>query len=172
MDGCATSLTDSNKKLLRDLYIKLYNGSKYICKVTKYKTYYSTVNNTFVQAESSDCNTLPIQDLIYYWQEPLGVIDTTILENIAEGDYLETKPSDLKSNFVEGKDINYTDIGLICFALNKVSSTDKYYIFDDDNNADVTEGFESFYNDDLKTRIFISYNIYSYGLMNFKIKKI
>lgn len=171
MNGCETSINDFQKKTLNSLYNSIINNSKYICSKTIFKNYIVN-SNKFIQAETTDCNTLPIQDLVYYWQEPLGIIDETILENIATGTYLDTKPSDLKESFVKGKDINYIDIGLICFALNKVSSIEKYYIFDDDNNADITNGFESFYNDELKTRIFISYNIYSYGLMNFKIKKI
>lgn len=172
LNNCETSLTDKNKNILEKLYRHILYTSKYICKAPVYKSYFSKTINTFVQEETGDCNTLPIQDLIYYWQEPLGITDVTILENIAEGSYLNTKTSDLKSNFIEGKNINYIDIGLICFALNNISSTDQYFIYDDDNNANVTEGFESFYNDELKTRIFISYNIYSHGIMNFKIKKL
>lgn len=171
LSECELSLTNDQIRFLKDLYFSISNNSKYICKTKLLKSYYVETVAPFVQAEFTDCNNLPIQDLIYYWQEPLGVIDTTILENIATGTYLDTKSSDLKSNFIEGKDINYIDIGLICFALNKTSSSTKYIIYDD-NDADVTDGFESFYNDNLKTRIFISYNIYSHGIMNFKIKKI
>lgn len=172
LNSCETSLNQFQKKTLTLLYNNIRRNSKYICQVENYKTYYINNNNKFIQAESSDCNTLPSQDLIYYWQEPLGVIDTVILENIATGTYLDLKTSDLKSSFIDGgKDITYTDIGLICFALNKTKSSFKYKIFDD-NDADVTDGFESFYNTNLQTRIFISYNIYSHGIMNFKIIKI
>jgi len=172
LDGCEMSLNNKQLKNLKELYISILNNSKYICKTPIFKTYYSKEVIPFVQAESQDCNNIPKLDLIYYWQESLGVLPSTILANIATDQYLQTKPSDLKSKFIEGKDINYTDIGLICFALNDVLVIDNYHIYDDDNDSDVTLGFESFYNTELKTRIFISYNIYSYGLMNFKIKKI
>lgn len=172
INDCETSLNDFQIKTLTTLYNSIRKSSKFICPVDKYKSYTTTSNNKFIQAEVDDCNTLPIQDLIYYWQEELGVTDSEILTKIAQGDYLDTKFSDLKPEFINGKNINYNDIGVICFALNKTLSGDNYFIYDDDNNADVTGAFKSFYNSILKTRIFISYNIYSHGLMNFKIKKI
>lgn len=171
LSGCETSITNCQRKSLYSLYTKLLYNSKYICPAKPYKPYIMTGSN-FIQAETTDCNTLPpIQDLVYYWQEDLGVTASTIINNIANSNYLETKPVTLKTNFIEGKDINYTNIGLICFALNKSTVSTSYIIYDD-NDADVTDGFQSFYNADLETRIFISYNIYSHGIMNFKIKKI
>jgi len=172
LTDCETALTEVHIKILNNLYINIINSSKYLCTSKKYSSFAYISQKPFVQAERDDCNSLPIQDLIYYWQEPLGITSEAIMNNIETGTYLDTKLSDLKSIFEEGKDINYSDIGLICFALNKVSVTDQYFIYDDDNNANVTGGFESFYNYELKTRIFISINNYSYGIMNFKIKKI
>jgi hypothetical protein len=167
-------LSDEEIKQLLKIYSNLLYNSKIICNDNCQEIYQINKKNNFIQAEKTDCNNIPIQPIItkiYYWQEPLGVISDDILELIESGTYLETKSLDSISVFEEGKDINYTDIGLICFALNNISLNDNYHIYDDDNNADITTGFESFYNEDLKTRIFISYNIYSYGIMNFKIKK-
>lgn len=105
----------------------------------------------FIQAEKTDCNNIPLQPIILartlqgiysWWYFRINWKVVLILE---------TKFSDLISIF-EGKDINYTDIGLICFALNNSLLTDNYHIYDD-NNAD-TNGFESFYNEELQTRIF------------------
>lgn len=169
------TLSDEEIKQLLKIYSNLLYSSKVICNDNYQEIYQINKKNNFIQAEKTDCNNIPpepILDNIYYWQEGLGVIDTTILENIATGTYLITKPFDSKVSFIEGKNINYINIGLICFALSNTNLNEIYHIYDDDNNADITEGFESFYNEDLKTRIFISYNIYSYGIMNFKIKKI
>ena len=175
LQGCCLELSDIEIKKLLTVYNNLSFGSKVICNNNYQETYQMSKKDKFIQAEKDDCNNIPLQPIItkiYYWQEPLGVIVDDILELIESGTYLETKFSDSISIFEEGKDINYTDIGLICFALNNSLLTDNYHIYDDDNNADITNGFESFYNEELQTRIFISNNIYSYGVMNFKIKKI
>ena len=175
LQGCCLELSDIEIKKLLTVYNNLLFGSKVICNNNYQETYQMSKKDKFIQAEKTDCNNIPLQPIItkiYYWQEPLGVIVDDILELIESGTYLETKFSDSISIFEEGKDINYTDIGLICFALNNSLLTDNYHIYDDDNNADITNGFESFYNEELQTRIFISNNIYSYGVMNFKIKKI
>ena len=175
LQGCCLELSDIEIKKLLTVYNNLLFGSKVICNNNYQETYQMSKKDKFIQAEKTDCNNIPLQPIItkiYYWQEPLGVIADDILELIESGTYLETKFSDSISIFEEGKDINYTDIGLICFALNNSLLTDNYHIYDDDNNADITNGFESFYNEELQTRIFISNNIYSYGVMNFKIKKI
>ncbi len=175
LQGCCLELSDIETKKLLKIYNTILHTSKIICNNNYQEVYQMSKKDKFIQAEKTDCNTIPIQPVItkvYYWQEPLGVTTDDILELIESGTYLETKFSDSISVFEEGKDINYTDIGLICFALNNVYLTDNYHIYDDDNNADITTGFESFYNEDLKTRIFISNNNYSYGIMNFKIKKI
>ena len=175
LQGCCLELSDIEIKKLLQLYNNILFNSKIICNNNYQETYQMSKKDKFIQAEKTDCNNIPLQPIItkiYYWQEPLGVIVDDILELIESGTYLETKFSDSISIFEEGKDINYTDIGLICFALNNSLLTDNYHIYDDDNNADITNGFESFYNEELQTRIFISNNIYSYGVMNFKIKKI
>ena len=175
LQGCCLELSDIEIKKLLQLYNNILFNSKIICNNNYQETYQMSKKDKFIQAEKTDCNNIPLQPIItkiYYWQESLGVIVDDILELIESGTYLETKFSDSISIFEEGKDINYTDIGLICFALNNRLLTDNYHIYDDDNNADITNGFESFYNEELQTRIFISNNIYSYGVMNFKIKKI
>ena len=175
LQGCCLELSDIETKKLLKIYNTLLHGSKIICNNNYQEVYQMSKKDKFIQAEKTDCNNIPLQPIItkiYYWQEPLVVIVDDILELIESGTYLETKFSDSISIFEEGKDINYTDIGLICFALNNSLLTDNYHIYDDDNNADITNGFESFYNEELQTRIFISNNIYSYGVMNFKIKKI
>lgn len=174
LQGCCLELNDDEIKKLFNIYNNILFTSKIVCNKSYEEVYQMSKKDKFIQAEKTDCNDVPTQlkvTKIYYWQEPLGVTNTTILLNIATGTYLSTKSSVLESVFIEGKDINYTNIGLICFALDNTLISDNYLIYDD-NDANVTDGFESFYNNDLQIRIFISYNIYSHGIMNFKIKKI
>jgi len=175
LQGCCLELSDIEIKKLLNIYNNILFTSKTICNNSYQEKYQISKKDKFIQAEKTDCNNTPIQPTItkiYYWQEALGITTDDILELIESGTYLETKPSDLISIFEEGKDINYTNIGLICFALTNTFIDDIYNIYDDDNDANIKTGFERVYNEDLKTRIFISNNIYSYGIMNFKIKKI
>jgi len=176
LQECCLELSDIETKKLLNIYNNILFTSKVICNNSYQEKYQISKKDKFIQAEKTDCNNNPpLQPSIpnvYYWQESLGSTNVSILANIATDTYLSTKPSDLQLVFKEGKDINYLDIGLICFALDNTLIDDVYNIYDNDNNTNITTGFESFYNITLKTRIFISYNIYSYGLMSFKIKKI
>lgn len=174
LQGCCLELSDIEIKKLLNIYNNILFTSKVICNNNYQEVYQMTKEDKFIQAEKIDCNNIPVQPAItkiYYWQEPLGVTSTTIISNIATGIYLNNKPSVVEALFSDGKDINYTNIGLICFALDNTLIGTNYAIYDD-NDANVTDSFQSFYNVNLQTRTFISYNIYSHGIMNFKIKKI
>lgn len=169
------TLTHEQKKQLECLYITLYNYSQYICKpegITGYKGK-SIFTPQFVVADKDENSGEPISTIakISYWQEPLGVIYNEIIDLIATGTYVPTKHASTRDAFIIGVDIPYTDIGLIAFAINCNTEGDTFKLYDHLNN-DVTAGFQSSYNTDLGLRIFISYNIYSHGTMNFKIKEI
>lgn len=173
LNGCCLVLSDVETKQLLKMYNTILHTSNIICNNNYQEVYQISKVDKFIQAEKTDCNTLPqpIIDKIYYWQELLGETSTTIMVKVNTGTYLSTKPSYLKSVFNKGKDIIYSNIGLICFAISNVELIDNFAIYDD-NEVSVLDGFESFYSSPLKTRTFISHNIYSHGIMNFKINKI
>lgn len=168
---CGLELTHEQRKKAEKVYRSIYNCSDDICKVTEIKGYTTKFESKFVVQEITDQNIIPVVAKVSYWQEPLGVDSTEILDLIATNTYVNTKPSKTKEEFLNGVDINYQDIGLIVFVINCNKESDQYEIFDY-NGFDVTDAFNSFFDEDLELRIFISKNIYSYGIMEFKIKKI
>ncbi len=170
LTNCETALTSVHVKILNSLYTNIINSSKYLCTSKQYSSFAYISQKPFIQAETEDCNSLPIQDVIYYWQESLGTTYQNILDLISTGSYIETKPFDTREEFVKGVDIDYIDIGLIAFAIPN-STEDMIYDLYDILENNVTEGFLSYFNTDLKTRIFIGINIYSMGVINFKIKQ-
>lgn len=163
------TLTNDERKCLISLYEKMYVNSKNICNnlpiyTTKYKT-------KFFQAESTDCNNYPKFEDIYYWQEPLGRNFANIHPDITDSSYLIGKSFDTEENFKLGKDITYSDIGVICFLVTDTLTTEYYRIYDNLNN-DVTHTFDTIYINALNSTLYVSDNSYSYGLMNIKIKKV
>jgi hypothetical protein len=169
--GCCLDLNDIERKQLMSLYRTMYFHSVNICHTTPIEVYENVYKTPFFQADSVDCNDYPVTDKIYYWQEES--INTTIENIISLIDnqgYFSNKPFYTKEILEIGKDINYINIGRICFAIIEAIDTDTYKIYDSMNN-DVTHTFDRVYIDSINTILFVSQNFYSHGTMEFKIKK-
>jgi hypothetical protein len=172
LSGCCLELTDYQKKYLMNAYRNIYFHSTGICPINAIEIYKPTYRTPFFQADAIDCNDYPVADKIYYWQEEsyLTEIDD-ILPLVDDQDYFLDKLFDTKEVFAVGKEIDYENIGRVCFAITEATSTDDYEIYDAMNN-NVTSTFDNAFVDAINTMIFVSQNIYSHGLMKFKIKKI
>lgn len=162
-------LTTDERKCLISLYEKMYINSKNICNNLPI---YKTKNVTkFFQAESTDCNNYPKFEKIYYWQEEnINNRYSDVLTTVDDINYLTNKLNDTELSFVNGKDIIYNNIGVICFLITDTLPTDDYRIYDILNN-DVTNGFDTGYVNTMNSTLFVSTNIYSHNLINLKIKK-
>ena len=171
LNNCFLELTKIQKEQLITIYRSVYFHSINICNINSIETYKSIYKSPFFQAESTDCNDYPIADKIYYWQE--NNTNTTI-ENIIllidDQGYFLNKPFDTKEAFYIGKNIDYVNIGKICFAITEAVETDTYKIYDSLNN-DVTHTFTRVFIDSINTILFVSQNTYSHGIMFFKFKK-
>lgn len=167
INECNITITREQRKQLECLYHTLYNYSKDICKVKTVKGYPVELNTKFIVADKNDAVKVLTPQKVSYWQEPLGVTYQDILDLITE-EYLASKEAATKEAFEIGVDAEYTDIGLIAFAINCSEEDTIYEIYDVLGNK-VTQGFLSYYLPDLKTRVFIGINIYSIGIINFKI---
>ena len=77
---------------------------------------------------------------------------------------------DSLANLALGKERSYTNIGRICFFA--VESTSTNYEIKDILNNNVTDAFEIILIPSLKGTLIVSKNLYSYGNINFKIKKL
>jgi len=165
-------LSDKETEELCKIYNTILYNSKIICNNTYQEIFQVNKKDKFIQADKTDCNNIPLEIItneIYYWQEELPTV--TIQEIIDKSDieYINTKNKDSLISFNSGKNINYVNIGRICFAITNVKESDNYHIYDYLNN-DITVGFTKIYLTDIETILFISNNIYSTGTMNIKIK--
>ena len=164
-----SELTNSQNNQLITFYNKLSFYSDNICPPKIIKKYQTTPKTKFEQTENTDCNTYPKNKVILYWQEPFTLNNSQITELIDDTNYLVDKPSDTYENFEIGKNIDYTKIGKIVFLA--LESDTVNYIIKDVLNNDVTHTFNISLIPQLNATLFISYNNYSHGIMNFKIIK-
>ena len=164
-----SELTNSQNNQLITFYNKLSFYSDNICPPKIIKKYQTTPKPKFEQAEVTDCNTVPSNKSILYWQEIYTLNNSQITELIDDTSYLTDKPSDTYENFEIGKNIDYTKVGKIVFLA--LESDTISYIIKDDLNINVTHTFEITLIPHLNATLFISDNNYSHGIMNFKIIK-
>ena len=164
-----SELTNSQNNQLITFYNKLSFYSDNICPPKVIKKYQTTPKLKFEQAEVTDCNTVPSNKSILYWQEIYTLNNSQITELIDDTSYLTDKPSDTYENFEIGKNIDYTKVGKIVFLA--LESDTISYIIKDDLNINVTHTFEITLIPHLNATLFISDNNYSHGIMNFKIIK-
>jgi len=163
-------LTLDENNVLVTTYNRLVYLSKDICPPIILKTYQTTPKINFEQAEVKDCNTFNSYTRIFYWQEEFENTNLDVINLLLDNTYLYNKPSDTYDNFEIGKNINYIGIGRICFFTLDSLETDEFEIKDALNNI-VTHTFTKTYIPLLHGNLFVSENIYSHGIINFKIIK-
>lgn len=164
-------LNIKEKNKFKNIYTKLINSSKNICKANYNLIFKNTIKN-FTQSETDDCDSVPEinNNKIYYWQENSFVTNDQDIVDLLSFDFLETKSSTSYNSFINGFRINYTNIGKICFVDNNSESTN-YEILDELGN-NITFSFTIINVPELKYTLIISKNIYSFGEIFIKIKKI
>lgn len=160
------SLTADQINQLSLLYNSIFYNSKNICKT--YDINSSLINNKklFTQNALIKTNSLPSSRFIEYWQEE--VITNEIADIIPEISN-RIKQQDTYEHFTEGKIINYSNIGRICFLLNDETSIN--YSIIGELNSDVTALFNIQYISSLNAVLVVSQNIYSHGDIYIKIIK-
>ena len=163
-------LTDDQTEELFGYYTDLIYYSDQICNPEILKTYQTTPLITFQQADPDDCNNFETNTNIYYWQENYSLVNNDIIDLIDNTSYLINKLYDTYESFELGKNIDYTNIGKLVF-LALDSNTINYKVYDSLGN-DVTHTFYITLIPELNATALISDNIYSHGIINFKIIKI
>ena len=171
LSGCDTALLNTQRRILLSLYNKILYQSKNICPVIL-EQYKVEPKPKFIQAETQDCNNYPVYNKIFYWQEDSYLTTESILIPIVDDTgFFSNKLFDTFPVFETGKDIEYNNIGRVCFAVMEATDSATYEIKDALNNI-VTHTFDSVFIDQINTTLFVSQNIYSHGNMTFKIKKL
>ena len=167
-------LSDIEIKKLLKIYNTILYSSKIICNNNYQEVYQMSKKDKFIQAEKTDCNTIPVQPIvtkIYYWQEESyittinDIIPLTITTN-----YFTNKLFDTYLNFENiGKTINYPNVGRICFYAEE--SDDFKFTITDVLNNDVTDAFDIIYLPDLNDTLFVSKDFYTPRDIFFKLTK-
>ncbi len=175
LQGCCLELSDIETKKLLKIYNTLLHGSKIICNNNYQEVYQMSKKDKFIQAEKTDCNTIPIQPKvtkIYYWQEQSYLTTITdILPLLTSTNYFTNKLFESYSNFENiGKTINYPYLGRICFYATE--SDNKNFIITDVLNNDVTDVFDTNYSSTLNNTLFVSKDFYTPSDIFFKLKQL
>lgn len=171
LQGEYLDLSDIEIKKLLKIYNTLLHTSKIICNNNYQEVYQMSKKDKFIQAEKTDCNTIPVKAVtnkIYYWQEEsyLTTIDD-IIPLIDNSEYFTNKLYDTYSNFENiGKTINYEFLGRICFYATE--SNNQQFIVTDVLNNDVTDIFDIIYLSDLNDTLFVSKDFYIISNIFFK----
>jgi len=170
LNGCCLTLNNEQRRKLMAIYSSIYFNSQDICKVKNLIKYQIPVKTKFFQAETIDCNTYPKFENVFYWQEEdYSTTYNDLLPLVNQTGYFTNKQQDSLISFNEGKLINYTNIGRLCFAI--LESNNSSYNLIDILNNNVTDTFDTHYYQDINTTLFVSKYIYSNGEINFKIIK-
>lgn len=165
------TLTSLELNKLISFYNKLLIYNKDLCNlqfITQYR-----INNVkhFQQADSSDCNELNDFGKIYYWQEDNYLtLNNDILLLLNNINFFNNKQNDTFINFKLGKNIDYLNIGKLCFAIIPSSVNDNYKIYDFLEN-DITHMFTKSFNTILNCTLYVSDNNYTLSNIKIKIKK-
>lgn len=162
-------LSEIQKKILKSFYIKLYMYSN-ICKITENTNIVYPSIKTFEQADYTDCNDVNTFPKIYFWQYDDLLLDNNFIQNdILTNNYFINKQFDTYINFENSKNINYSNIGRICFAA--FNSNNSNFLIKNELNLLINDHFDITYIPLLNCTLFVSKNIYSNSTINFKIIK-
>lgn len=107
--------------------------------------------------------------MVYFWQ--LDNIDDTITEVISElsPNYIETKANLPLATFEAGHIVNYSQVGRICFIV--MPTQVQNFTISDSLNNDVTDEFDTYYDNNLNLVLFVSKIVYAPSNIYFKFKK-
>ena len=166
-------LSDIEIKKLLKIYNNILHGSKILCNNNYQEVYQMSKKDKFIQAEKTDCNTIPSQpkiNRIYYWQEQSYLTTiTNIIPLLTSTNYFTNKLFDTYSNFENiGKTINYSNLGRICFYAEE--SDNKQFIVTDILNNNVTDVFDIEYITDTNSTLLVSKDFYIPSDIFFKLK--
>lgn len=168
---CNIDISNEDRKQLINIYNNLSFKSDYICPNTNITPFHLNIKTVTIQNNIDDCDESPIKEnKIYYWQEES--LETTYQDIVplVNQEYLDSKYNDTYSNFENGKNIDYTNVGRICFADNKNIEYANYEITDILGN-DMSNFFTLTMIPSQTCNLIVSKNIYSFGEVFIKIKK-
>lgn len=109
----------------------------------------------------------PLNDMVYFWQYEDLVSDISLAPSIDQA-FLDQKNSVSIQEFINGYVITYDKVGRIAFAI--TNTQENYWQIIDVFETDITTlVFDTYYNADTKTQIYISKTHYSHGNIYYKL---
>jgi hypothetical protein len=145
------------KMSYRDILI--YDNEKDCYKCVPYGINHEVIDPDF---DASD-------DLVYWWQYPDLASDSSLAPSIDQA-FLDLQNKDEIAPFLVGYVIAYELVGRIGFAITNINEDD-YKIVDVFQQELIPLVFDSYYNTELRTQIFISKEYYSHGNIYFQLIK-
>lgn len=124
------------------------------------------INDAFLPPEEEQ-----IQDgsIIYYWQYNDLISNISLAPDIDEA-FLDVQDKVTLSSFLSGVVIAYEAIGRVAFAIK--NTLENHYYITDVFGVDITSiVFDTYYNETLKTQIYISKEYYTFGNIYYKLMK-
>lgn len=115
-----------------------------------------------------DSSKIEKNPLINYWQFDNTLSDISIAPTF-DLNYLSLKPEISLEEFLNGLNFEYGLIGRIAFSIQNIEE-DFYSIFDIYDNDITSIAFDTYYNQNLKTQIYISKEFYTFSEIFFKLK--
>lgn len=153
-----SQIADILKMSYRDALIYSPKNNSYCCVPT-------AINNEVINPNTGT----QTDDIVYQWQYSDLATDISDAPNIDQ-EFLDLQISVLVDVYLNGHVVSYNKIGRIAFAIQNISE-DYYQILDVFNTDITTVVFDSYYNEDLKTQIYISKEYYSHGNIYFQLIK-
>lgn len=171
LNGCCLILDVFDIKKLLDLYNTILHKSNSICNNNYQDKYQTSKRNRTIQAEKEDCNNIGEIDNLYYWQETnIANTQQNILSEITSLSYFSGKNKSSLTALNAGITIPYTSVGRISFFI--VNSESINYEVRDIDGLLITNAFDIVLSTTIKGALITTKNIYSYGNIFFKIKKL
>lgn len=131
------------------------------------KKCYCSVNESANNQVIEETGTTENNDMVYFWQYNDLTSDISLAPEIDQN-FLDSKSNQSISSFLNGYTVPYSEVGRIGFAIK--SELGSIYKITDVFGTDITLlVFSTYYNETLKTRIYISKEYYSHGNIYFKL---
>lgn len=158
LNTCYLNLSVDEINTLSNLYENIQFHSKYICPVLKYPRHIQT-KPVFVQAESSDCNSNPVTDRIFYWEnrnflDPDYDLDVVVQATNTTFLFAQTFEKYNFFNIGYNWPLEVGDTRVMCINIYDIQSNSEYKLYNE-FEEDITALFYYHYIEETNSALYI-----------------
>jgi hypothetical protein len=106
--------------------------------------------------------------VIYYWQAEANETFQNIIDSL-ETEFFESKDQANLSDFANGKNVVYADLGRAVFLI--TNTEDLYYAFTNSLGSNINNAFNEYYSESLQAKLYVSLNMLVPSTVQFKINQ-